>query len=46
MVNRAKEDGEMITHVMFEAQLIEFKAEKAIAVYMRDKTHFVKMKKA
>ena len=40
------EQKHLITHVMFEALLIEFKGEKAIAVYMRDKTHFVKMGKA
>lgn len=30
---------------MFEAQIIEFKGDKAIAIYMRDLTHFVRARK-
>ena len=30
---------------MFEAQLIDFKGEMAIAIYMRDMTNFVKTKR-
>ena len=44
LVNMAKEKESLVTHVMFEAQMIEFRGINAIAVYMRDKTHFVKMK--
>ena len=46
MLTKAKENETLITHVMFEAQLTEFRGEVAIAVYLRDKTHFVQMKRA
>ena len=35
----------LITHVMFEAQLISFREDSSIAIYMRDMTSYVKMKK-
>ena len=34
-----------VTHVMFEAQVIDFRGAKAIAVYLRDMTNFVKVRK-
>ena len=34
-----------ITHVMFEAQIIDFRGDKAIAIYLRDMTHFVRARK-
>ena len=46
VLNQAKENQTLITHVMFEAFLIEFDGETSIAIYLRDKTHFVKMLQA
>ena len=46
VLNEAKENKTLITHVMFEAFLIEFDGETSIAVYLRDKTHYVKMLQA
>ena len=43
---KAEEEETLITHVMFEARMVEFLGENAIAVYMRDKTHYAKMKLA
>ena len=35
----------LVTHVMFEAQIINYSGEKAIAIYLRDMTTFMKVKK-
>ena len=35
----------LIKHVMFEAQLIDFRGNKAIAVYLRDMTNLMKVRK-
>ena len=34
-----------ISHVMFEAQIIDFRGNKAIAVYLRDMTYLMKVRK-
>ena len=34
-----------ISHVMFEAQIIDFYGDKAIAIYLRDMSDFVKVRK-
>ena len=34
-----------ITHIMSEAQIIDYKGQKAIAIYLRDKTNLVKARK-
>ena len=35
----------LIKHVMFEAQIIDFRGNKAIAIYLRDMTNLMKVRK-
>ena len=35
----------LVTHVMFEAQIINYSGEKAIAIYLRDMSAFMKVRK-
>ena len=40
-----KKEMNLIKHVMFEAQVIDFRGNKAIAIYLRDMTNFMKVRK-